>query len=83
MRVPGCGCNVSTMVLGSVVETCRQILILYTLWFWGCNSGGNSSGPLMGPGTTRLAHVLGFIQLAYWRNGVMAYWRTGVEDVQE
>jgi hypothetical protein len=57
MRVPGCGCNVSTMVLSRFVETGWQIQIFYTLWFWGCNSGGNSSGPLMGPGTTRPSHV--------------------------
>jgi len=40
MIVPGRGCNVSTMVLGSIVETGWQILIFYTLWFWGPNSGG-------------------------------------------
>jgi hypothetical protein len=57
MIVPGRGCNVSTMVLGSVVGTGRQIQIFCTLWFWGCNSGGNGSGPLMGPGTRCLAHV--------------------------
>jgi hypothetical protein len=57
MRVPRCGCNVNTMVLGSVVETGWQILIFYTLWFLGGNSGGNSIGPLMGPGATRLAPV--------------------------
>jgi hypothetical protein len=57
MIVPRCGCNVSTMVLGSVVGTSWRIWIFYTLWFWGHNSGGNGSGLLMGPGTTRLAHV--------------------------
>jgi hypothetical protein len=57
MRVTGRGCIVSMMVLGSVVETGWQIGIFYTLWFQGRNSGGPSSGPLMGPGTTHLAHV--------------------------
>ncbi len=57
MRVPGHGCTVSMMVLGSVVETGQRILIFYTLWFWERNSGGNGSGPLMGPGTTHLAHA--------------------------
>ncbi len=59
MIVPGRGCNVSTMVLGSVVGTGTGwlILIFYTLWFWGRKSGGNSSGPLMGLDTMRLAHV--------------------------
>jgi hypothetical protein len=57
MRVPGRGCNMSTMVLGSVVETGWRILIFYTLYFLGHNRGGNGSGPLMGPGTTCLAHL--------------------------
>jgi hypothetical protein len=57
MIVPGRGCNVSMMVLGSVVGTGWQTRIFYTLWFWGRNSGGKGSGPLMGPGTMRLAHV--------------------------
>jgi hypothetical protein len=46
------------MVHGSVMGTGQRIWIFYTLWFWGRNSGGNGSGPLMGPGTTRLAHVV-------------------------
>ncbi len=57
MIVPGRGCNVSTMVLGSVVGTGWRIQIFYT-WFGGRNSGGNGSGLLMGPGTTCLAHVV-------------------------
>jgi hypothetical protein len=57
MRVPGHGCNMSTMVLGSVVGTGQRIRIFYTFWLWGHNSGGNGSGPLMGPGTMCLAHV--------------------------
>ena len=56
-KVLGRGCNVSTMVLGSVAETGLRILMFYTLWFWGCNKGSNGSGPLMGPGTMCLAHV--------------------------
>jgi hypothetical protein len=57
MILLGCGCNVSTMILGSVVGTGWRIWIIYTLWFQGSSSGGNGSGLLMGPGTTRLAHV--------------------------
>jgi len=57
MIVPGHGCNVSTMGLGRVVGTGWQIQIFYALWFWGRNSGGHGSDPLMGLGTTRLAHV--------------------------
>jgi hypothetical protein len=57
MRVSGCGCNVSTMVLGIAVGIDWRILIFYTLWFWGRNSGGTGSDSLMGPGTTHLAHV--------------------------
>jgi hypothetical protein len=57
MIVPGRGCYVSTMVLGSVVGTGQWIRIFYALWSCGCNSGGNSSGLLMGPGTTHQAHV--------------------------
>jgi hypothetical protein len=57
MIVPEHGCNVSMTVLGSVVGTVWQIQIFYTPWFWGHNSDGNCSSLLMGPGTTRLAHV--------------------------
>jgi hypothetical protein len=57
MIVPGLGCNVCMMVLGSVVGTGWQIRIFYTLWFGGRNSDGNGSGLLMGPGTMHLAHV--------------------------